>query len=368
MRGAVLWKAWQRMEQSNDFKKITACLDMAGCPNRCRHCWLGCTPNGRMAADDLRFVAEAFRPFTKSLEVASWYREPDYLPEYKELWALENELSDMREVPHWELMSVWRAARDESYIPWLKELGVKACQLTLFGGRQQTDAYTGRKGAYDEIIQAIEGLLAAEIAPRVQAFVNKDNVDDLWAVVDLILNLRLDERCAAFGARFGTFVHQGSCDGENAKLYDVRVTPDDLPRIPPPLAAYSLRHWGKDTLEEIFGETESALCRRLADSTKTHCYVSDTPVFFVDKNFDVYPNITAPEPHWRLGNVKRDGAESILACYLNSESPAQKLRMTVSIGEIVRRCGNPGSQRLFIESDYIDPLIKRWGEVTPCRI
>ena len=23
------------------FNRITACLDMFGCPNRCKHCWIG---------------------------------------------------------------------------------------------------------------------------------------------------------------------------------------------------------------------------------------------------------------------------------------------------------------------------------------
>ena len=51
------------------FRQITVCLDMRGCPNRCRHCWLGVTPNGHLEEPDLRFVAQAFRPFTRDLEV-----------------------------------------------------------------------------------------------------------------------------------------------------------------------------------------------------------------------------------------------------------------------------------------------------------
>ena len=39
------------------FTHLTVCLDMAGCPNRCRHCWLGHAPNGHLTDDDLRFVA-----------------------------------------------------------------------------------------------------------------------------------------------------------------------------------------------------------------------------------------------------------------------------------------------------------------------
>lgn len=344
----------------NKFAKITACLDMAGCPNRCRHCWLGCTPNGHLGSDDLRFVASAFRPFTDCLEVASWYREPDYLPEYKELWALENELSDRRETPHWELMSVWRAVRDAEYVPWLKSLGLQKCQLTLFGGREKTDYYTRRKGAYDEIVRSIGLLLDAEISPRIQVFVNKDNIGDLQAIVDLMHDLRVAERCAAFGVPFTAFVHQGSCDGENEKLYDLRVTPDDLPKIPKELVDYSLQHWEEDSLTEVFGETEQALVAALSESAEVESYVTDRPVFFIDKDLNVYPNITTPSPFWLLGNLKTDGAQAILSRYLNSESPAQRARLTVPIGEMVRQYGDPKSQRLFSESDYIDPIVKRF--------
>jgi len=334
------------------FEKITACLDMAGCPNRCRHCWLGNTPNGCLTTDDLQFVAQAFRPFATSIEVASWYREPDYLPEYKELWALENELSTSRQVFHYELMSIWRAVRDDSYFPWLKSLGVEKMQLTLFGGKENTDYYTGRKHAYDEIVKAVELLKDAEITPRIQVFVNQDNITDLQAVVDLIHKYDITE----------AFVHQGSCDGENIKLYDRRVTPADLGIIPQELVDLSLCHYNANSLTDIFGKTEKELVEELSDSTETKSYVSETPVFFVDKDFNIYPNITTPAPHWKLGNLKSDGAEAVLSCYCNSESPAQKARLTIPIGKMVRRHGNPDSLRLFVKSDYYDPIIKSWCE------
>ncbi len=342
------------------FQKISACLDMAGCPNRCKHCWLGCTPNGRLNADDLRFVSEAFRPFAKQLEVVSWYREPDYLPEYKELWVLENELSTQRKVPHWELMSFWRAVRDENYVPWLKSLGMKRCQLTLFGGKETTDYFTGRKGAYDEIIQSIELLLAAEIAPRLQVFINKSNVDKLFEVTELIRALRLKERCATFGTPFTAFVHQGSCDGESERLYDNWVTPSDLDKIPGELVQFSLAYWQTRSLTAIFGQTEQELYKKLSRNAGTKSCVEKRPVFYTDKDFNVYPNITTPAPHWKLGNLKIESAETVLCRYLNSESPAQKALRTVPIGAMVKRCGNPDSLRLFGKGDYCDLILNRY--------
>ena len=36
------------------FQHITVCLDMRGCPNRCRHCWIGHAPNARLPKEALR--------------------------------------------------------------------------------------------------------------------------------------------------------------------------------------------------------------------------------------------------------------------------------------------------------------------------
>ena len=208
------------------FKSLTVCLDMCGCPNRCAHCWLGAVPNGSLTTDDLRFVAEQFRPFTSSLEVADWYREPDFHDDYKERWELCAALSD-RQTPHFELISYWRAVRDSTYLDWIKSQGVRTAQLTFFGGEALTDRYVGRRGAYRELVETAGLLLEKEIAPRIQVFVNKETLPELPLVEKMIEDLRLAERCAAFGAPFTAFVHAGSCDGENEKRYDIRVTPED---------------------------------------------------------------------------------------------------------------------------------------------
>ena len=128
---------------------------MYGCPNRCKHCWLGVTPNGNLSIDDLKFVAEQFRPFTDNLEVSDRYREEDYSDNYKELWRITSELSDTK-TPHFELISYWRAVRDKEYVPWLASLGVKAAQLTIFGDEKTTDYFVGRKGTFQEILQTSE--------------------------------------------------------------------------------------------------------------------------------------------------------------------------------------------------------------------
>ena len=343
------------------FSKLTVCLDMAGCPNRCRHCWLGHTPNGRMTDEDLRFVAAAFRPFADVLEMAGWYREPDYTDDYRGRWALEQALSD-EHAPHFELVSFWRAVRDTSYVPWLWEQGVRVCQLTLFGGREMTDCYVGRRGAYDEVVETVEILLKQGMVPRIQVFVDRENIREMDGVMALVREREWETRCAVAGVPFALFVHQGSCDGENAKRYAVRVTPEEVAMLPEEMVAHTLRYTGKACLENVFGRTEAAWYAALVDSDEVAVLTELRPVLLVDGDFDVYPNSTCPAPYWRLGNLKTDGAAAVLARYREGGTLAQQIRRTVPLGEIIRAVGQAESLRLFTRGDYIHWVLNRFCE------
>ena len=341
------------------FQKIVLCLDMAGCPNRCLHCWLGHDGNANLPLSEFAAAAESFRPFTRCLEVVDWYREPDYRDDYRERSALCGQLSD-EVTPHYELASVWRLARDPSYAPWLYGQGVRAVQLTLFGGEALTDRYTGRKGAYRDILAAVEILIQHKIAPRFQFFVNQETVKGLPEVEGLIGQLKLDKRCETLEKPFEFFLHGGSCDGANEALYPLLAVKGTLSQIPESLVERTLRYFGKKTLDEVFGEPEAALFARLKSSEDVEGLANDKPVFFLDHRFDLYPNFTAPAPFWRLGNLKEEGAEPLLRRFLENASPAQHARLTVPLGEMVQKAGAPDGQGLFIESDYIDYILNRY--------
>ena len=88
---------------------------------------------------------------------------------------------------------------------------------------------TGRKGAFRELLQATEILLQHGIIPRWQAFLNEENKAEVPALLGLIKTLELEKRCRAFGEDFKFFVHAGSCDGENRKLYPIRIEKGHIP-------------------------------------------------------------------------------------------------------------------------------------------
>ena len=223
------------------FEKLTICLDMYGCPNKCKHCWLGVTSNNNMSIKDLYFVAKEFRPFSNDFEIFDRYREEDFPDNYKELWDITTELSDNK-TPHFENISYWRAVRDSDYIPWLYSLGVRAAQLTLFGNEETTDYFIGRKGAYREIIQTMNDLINNGIAPRIQVFIYKTNIAQLLDILKLIENKELEDKCSDFEKKFAFFLHQGSCGGENEQFYNDWITIDDIDKIPQKLLDFTLKH------------------------------------------------------------------------------------------------------------------------------
>lgn len=75
-----------------------------------------------MTFDAFRDIAKQFKNWRdenghsiRELGFFSWWREPDYHDDYRELWELEQELSSPERVIRFELLSIWRLARDAGY-------------------------------------------------------------------------------------------------------------------------------------------------------------------------------------------------------------------------------------------------------------
>lgn len=72
---------------------LTLCVDMKGCPNRCKHCWIGHMPNPHLNDSDMRTIVDSFQKHFEKITVYSWLREPDYCVNFRERWLADCELS-----------------------------------------------------------------------------------------------------------------------------------------------------------------------------------------------------------------------------------------------------------------------------------
>lgn len=328
-------------------KSLILAVDMYGCPNRCRHCWIGHMPNRRIEENADRWIVDYFRPFFDRITYYSWLREPDFCDNYKERWDRDNEISVNARPERFELASFWRLVRDPDYVLFLKETGVKRVQLTWFGMETMTDRYTGRKGAFKELLKATDILLAHQIAPRWQAFINEENKEQIVSLADLADTLQLEERCAAFGERFAFFVHSGSCDGENRKLYDIRIEKD---HVPDKIRPYYMNY------DEVY--TEQECCELLKDDHSHVEYHNEEQIVLnVSNTYDVYFNFTHMTEAWKIGSLKSIEPEEMVRRVITEDTAALRTAREVTLQTLVEKYGNRHSKRAFFIDDYKSYLL-----------
>lgn len=318
-------------------KKLVLSVDMYGCPNRCKHCWLGHMSNRRMENDADKYAVNFFSPYFDSIEFYSWLREPDYCDEYRDRWLRDIEISKNAVPQRFELASFYRIVRDENYISFLKEAGVKKVQLTFFGLKETQDEYVGRKGAFEETLKANDLLIENGITPRWQCFINEENKEEIVEVFKSAQKIK-DEKCPDLEF----FVHEGSCDGENRKLYPIRITKQNIPEVLVPF------YHGYDS---IMSEKE---CCALLSGDMSHpvFHNENVIVLYVSNTYDVYFNFTNMTAPWKIGNIKTDPQNELIDRIVNEDTFALNQAKKVIWAKLVQEYGNFDSDRVFGLDDF----------------
>ena len=340
------------MNRKYEDKRLTLAVDLYGCPNRCLHCWLGHMPNRQMEDGQDEWIVEQFKPYFDQIEFFSWLREPDFCPDYRKRWERDKALSVNAIPPRFELASFWRLVRDPDYVCFLKEVGVGCVQLTFFGLQETTDRYVGRKGAFQELLQATEILIRNQIAPRWQCFINEENREELVRLLELSRELELSERCTAFGSEFRFFVHEGSCEGENRHLYPIRICKKNIPEE---LIPYYLDFDELCSEKELYAELSG-------DPSHFVPHNEDEIVLYVANNYDLFFNFTHMRPEWKIGNLKEDKISELIRRTVEEDISALREARKITVGELVRRYGDSFSEKAFGKEDYLMFLLNKYLE------
>lgn len=322
-------------------KHLTIVLDMHGCPNRCKHCWLGNLPNYNVKDIEASQIVSSFKPYFKNITFYSWLREPDFCDEYKARWIKDNELSSIKP-QRFELASFYRLVRDKEYVEWLKDVGVKKVQLTLFGNKTTTDQFVGRVGAYEEIIKATKILKEHDIKPRWQLFIYETNKEEIVELISLAQEMDVKE----------IIVHEGSCDGNNRLLYDIRIKKENIPlEVKPYYLSYSSLLSEKECIDILKND---------------HSYFvphNDKEIVInVTSDFNIYFNFTNPSKAWLIGNYKFDKIDDLVQRIVEEDIPALIYAKTIKICELVEKYGNKSSTRVFSLDDYKMYLLNNYLE------
>ena len=333
------------------FKEVAIGFDMFGCPNRCRHCFYGPMPNKGISEKEVRRITKLFRDFTRNGDgvplfekvwISTHIREPDYCDDYRRLYELAGELSDG---PPWryELLSIWRLARDESYVEWARSVGPDTCQITFFGKEETTDWFHRRKRAFRDNLLATERLLEVGMKPRWQLFANTRGIPEFEHLLHRVDRMRLRERVEALGGEFDIFVHTPGAWGRALDIERLRPTIQDVQKIPCELLESSRKHFGKEAL----WETEGELCQQILTRESWFGYAIEPahmPWFIITSEFDVFYNAFGYDPWFCLGNIQREPLAVILGRFENNDTPGLRTVFTIPPQELVRKYGQFDSQ------------------------
>lgn len=312
--------------------------------------WRGHLAAGRLP-DDVREVQY----------FGTWFREPDFADTYRDLYHTELRLNggvDYRQ--GYELLSVWRLARDPSYADWARQVGVTTCQLTYFGMEETTDWFYRRVGAFRDAVTASVRLLDHGIVPRWQLFLTTRILPELPDLLSLVRSLRLRERCESLGRRFVMFIHDTSPIGEAVRIENLRVDQSDLKQIPKELIDSTVDHMG---LSGPIFRTEAELVAdlRSSDDRPIGIHPPKAVWLLVTPDWDVYSNLMTMEPYWKLGNVVRDSPSEIVRRYLDDETPGQRALREESGRSLSNAYGDPLSVRVYMsKDDLVDSYLERY--------
>lgn len=344
-------------------RNIAIALDMYGCPNRCRHCWLGYPTNRRMSKQDLRWAAIQFRnyirreekqPFINKLGVMSWFREPDFSDDYEQLYELETELSDIKPY-RFELLSIWRLARDERYAKWAREVGPDTCQISFFGMEETNDWFYRRKGAFQDNLTATKRLLDIGMKPRWQIFLTKKTIPELAELLKLVDRLKLRDRVKSLGGDFDLFMHTPGPEDEAQKIEYLRPTLKDIKVIPNEIIESSKKHFNREELWHTEGELISQILTEEEKFPYAYSY-PDILCFYIKNNWDVFSNMSTLEPWWKLGNLRTDSLKSIFDNFENNSILGLKTIFTFSIKKLTKRFGNSESRLIYTIKNDLEAL------------
>lgn len=343
-------------------EELQIALDMGGCSSKFKYSEFLLDKQSKLQIDDLDLVYELFSQHTKKIAIYSWYKEPDHLSNYQELFEKEQKLSDLDIYIRPDTISIYRLNRDSSYVGWLKEQGIKKAKVTFVGLESNSNYFIGRPGAYKELLNALNILVDNEIIPEIEIIINKKNLSDLKKLLALIDKMEIKQRVEAFGGKFIIYAKVGRPTGENLKNIAYRITEKDLWQIPEKLLLETKKI---DKSDILFGMPEHKLYEKYIKKAEYINIKKNKLKLYIDYRFDVY--FLNTNPYFKLGNLKQNQVNEILDNYMNNKSFIQNVSVSIKINELVKEFGNQNGIWLFKEEDYLLYLLELYCQKYYCK-
>ncbi len=367
--------------------QVYLCVEVAGCPTICQHCWAQGVPYPAMPLSDIACVLEqasaacaaAGRPFAAypMHEVAAHPHAPQVL----RLFArYPGDPSHGEGGPMYEPLSttgVPLALRPdwEQVLATCRELGTTVVWPAVHGRGETHDRMVHRAGAYQETLLGIDRVRSVDMGVGCNVFLTRENVAEFDALVADLL-ARGVAQFAVGPASYLPTARSRRYEALRPTLADLLPLVERVRALPGPF--FHGEEW-----MNLAAHTEAAYVRRALDGTWPKPPESrwEELTLVCRPNLDLYWGL-AGRYRRRYGNLRREGAQAVVRAALADEARAAPaddgeqddalwfaLDSIPSVRELAERYGDPAGDGVHLHGEsprrrWLD-LAQRDATTTP---
>jgi hypothetical protein len=346
--------------------QVYVCVEVAGCPTICQHCWAQGVPYPSMPLSDITYVLEQANAACEEAGVSfSAYpmHEVAAHPEASTVLRLfsaypgDRSFDDGR--PLFQPLSttgVPLALRPDwgKVLATCRELGTTVVWPAVHGWGETHDRLVHRTGAYQETLLGIDRMRAAEMEVGCNVFLTRENVTQFDALTaDLLAH-----GVAQFAVEVATYLPTA----RSRRYETLRPTLADLLPLVERVQALPGPFFHCNEWLNLADYTEAAHVRRALEAA----WPPPDPVreelsLVCRPNLDLFWG--APGRYRRrFGNLRRDDAQAVLRLALADDGGSEDavwfdLDPIPDVRELAERYGDPQGDRIHL---WAESLRRRW--------
>jgi hypothetical protein len=354
-------------------KQVYVCVEVAGCPTICQHCWAQGVPYPAMPVSDVAYVLEqasaacaaAGRSFTAfpMHEVAAHPHAPEVLrlfarypgdPAIGEVGPMFQPLSTtgvpLALRPDWEeVLSTCRA------------LGTTVVWPAVHGRGETHDRMVHRAGAYGETLLGIDRMRAAGMEVGCNVFLTRDNVAEFDALIADLLAHGVAQLAVEVATYLPT-ARSRRYEALRPTLADLLPLVERVRALPGPF--FHCEEW-----THLADYTEAAHVRRALDGAWPPSDLVREEVVREELDLVCRPNLdlywgTAGRHMRRYGNLRRDDPQRVMQAALADGDISERsedalwfrLDPIPDVRELAERYGDPAGDRVHLWAESMRRL------------
>ncbi len=337
--------------KKNEISSIYLKIYGMPCVNHCKHCYaFGAPGKPAMKFEDILFILQKAAELKKDYPfvLPQYFEEPTIHPQFTEMFEYQAEAGMVWPGFFFPTNGFGLARMNNEQWRRLKKAGLTDIQLTFYGWKDNHDAFAGRKGAFQDLLETAKKADEHDIGWYAGIIIHTGNVDKLGDIKSRISEIGRN------GAQAGCFPfhYQG-----RGAVDDWRIREADIVNTP---LKKELWKSERQYINEITNDDEAG--KKFA--VESACQGAS---FDINVDMDVLyggdcDSAPFPElrPYLKIGSLKNECLASMIKKAVNDPPLPFKILQRTNRRELAEQYGDEANDRIYWLNDLI---VNKWGRL-----